>query len=62
MALQGNLDPQLVVAGGAALETGVRAVVEAFKGSPHIFNLGHGITPQTPPEHLGALINTLKGR
>ena len=61
MPLQGNLDPQLLVAGGAALESGARAVVGAFRGSPHIFNLGHGITPQTPPEHLSALVAAVKG-
>lgn len=62
MPLQGNLDPQLLIAGGAALEAGARAVIEAFKGSPHIFNLGHGITPQTPPENLAALVSIIKGR
>ncbi len=45
MALQGNLDPQLLVAGGAVLEQGARAVIEAFREAPHIFNLGHGVTP-----------------
>jgi len=60
MPLQGNLDPQLLICGGAALETGARAVIEAFRASPHVFNLGHGITPQTPPEHVVALIDTIK--
>jgi uroporphyrinogen decarboxylase len=60
MALQGNLDPQLLVCGGAALETGARQVIEAFRGSPHIFNLGHGITPDASPEHLAALIRLIK--
>lgn len=61
MPLQGNLDPQLLVAGGEPLKAGARAVVEAFRGSPHVFNLGHGITPQTPPEHLSALVTAVKG-
>ena len=61
MPLQGNLDPQLLIVGGAPLESGARAVVEAFRDSPHIFNLGHGITPLTPPEHLSALIAAVKG-
>jgi uroporphyrinogen decarboxylase len=60
MALQGNLDPQLLVAGGAALETGARQVLEAFRGGPHIFNLGHGITPQTPPENLAKLVEVVR--
>ncbi len=62
MPLQGNLDPQLLICGGPALEAGARHVIESFRGSPHIFNLGHGITPQTPPEHLAALVNVIKGR
>ena len=60
MALQGALDPQLLVAGGAALEAGAREQIAAFRGSPHIFNLGHGITPQADPAHLAALIDLIK--
>jgi uroporphyrinogen decarboxylase len=62
MALQGNLDPMLLVCGGEALDAGVRGVVEAFAGSPHIFNLGHGITPEARPEHLAQAIEILKRR
>lgn len=62
MPLQGNLDPQLVICGGRALDEGVRRVVEDFRGSPHIFNLGHGITPQASPEHVAALVAAIKGR
>lgn len=61
MPLQGNLDPQLLIAGGVALERGAAQVLTAFKDSPHIFNLGHGITPQTPPENVAALIAQIKG-
>jgi uroporphyrinogen decarboxylase len=61
MALQGNLDPQFLIVGGRPLETEARRVVEAFRASPHIFNLGHGITPQTPPEHLSGLIAAIRG-
>jgi uroporphyrinogen decarboxylase len=60
MALQGNLDPQLLIAGGEALETGARQVLEAFRGGPHIFNLGHGITPQTPPENVTKLLEIIR--
>ena len=61
MALQGNLDPQMLICGGEALAAEARRVVEDFRGSPHVFNLGHGITPQTPPENLTALIGAIKG-
>lgn len=55
-ALQGNLDPQLLVAGGAALEQGVRDVLAGFAGSPHVFNLGHGITPEAKIENVETLV------
>ncbi|MES1200987.1 MAG: uroporphyrinogen decarboxylase [Pseudomonadota bacterium] len=61
LPLQGNLDPQLVVAGGRALEDGVDAVLAAFKGAPHIFNLGHGITPNASPDHVAQLVKLMKG-
>src|SRR5215471_12891499 len=48
MALQGNLDPLVLRAGGSALDTAVDAVTAAFSGRPFIFNLGHGILPDTP--------------
>ncbi len=60
MALQGSLDPMLLVCGGAALEAGARQVIEAFRGSPHVFNLGHGITPLAKPEHLATLVELIK--
>jgi uroporphyrinogen decarboxylase len=62
MSLQGNLDPQLVICGGAALEEGVEQVLEAFADVPHVFNLGHGITPQAPPENVAALVNLVRRR
>jgi uroporphyrinogen decarboxylase len=61
MPLQGNLDPQLLVAGGKFLEQGAHHVIEAFRGSPHIFNLGHGITPQATPENVAELVRLVKG-
>ncbi|MET0182947.1 MAG: uroporphyrinogen decarboxylase [Caulobacterales bacterium] len=61
MALQGNLDPQLLIAGGQALEDGVREVIAAFKDGPHIFNLGHGITPETPIENVARAVAVIKG-
>lgn len=58
--LQGNLDPLALIAGGAALETSVKRILAAFKGRPHIFNLGHGILPQTPVEHVAALMDLVR--
>lgn len=61
MALQGNLDPQLLVAGGDALDRGVDECLAAFAGGPHIFNLGHGITPDADPENLARVVARVKG-
>jgi uroporphyrinogen decarboxylase len=60
MALQGNLDPELLICGGEALTEGARQVVDAFRASPHIFNLGHGITPQATPENVAALLEAIR--
>lgn len=61
MPLQGNLDPQLLIAGGEALEQGVRETLAAFAGGPHVFNLGHGITPAATPENVAELVRLVKG-
>jgi uroporphyrinogen decarboxylase len=55
-ALQGNLDPMALLAGGAALRAEARAILDVMKGRPFVFNLGHGIVPQTPPEHVAELL------
>ncbi len=60
VALQGNLDPLLLVAGGTALTEEVGAIATALRGRPHVFNLGHGIVPQTPPDHVAALVGALR--
>lgn len=62
MALQGNLDPMTLVVGGQALEDAARDVLIAFKSAPHIFNLGHGITPDAKPEHVEQLVRIVKQR
>ncbi|MCB1330499.1 MAG: uroporphyrinogen decarboxylase [Maritimibacter sp.] len=59
--VQGNLAPGHMVTGGAALVDATRAVVEAFRGGPHIFNLGHGITPDADPENVQLMIDTVRG-
>jgi uroporphyrinogen decarboxylase len=54
--LQGNLDPEILVAGGEALDAAVDHVLEAFSGAPFIFNLGHGILPHTPIAHVEQML------
>jgi uroporphyrinogen decarboxylase len=60
MAAQGNLDPLAVVAGGTAMTAEVAGILNAMRGRPFIFNLGHGIVPQTPPEHVAALLEQVR--
>lgn len=60
MALQGNLDPLALVAGGSALHRETASILHAMKGRPFVFNLGHGIVPQTPPEHVTALVEQVR--
>jgi uroporphyrinogen decarboxylase len=60
--VQGNLDPLLVVAGGAEMERQARGLVELFSDVPYIFNTGHGIVPQTPPEHVEQLVRLVQNR
>lgn len=57
--VQGNLDPVLLASGGAALESAVLELRRALGGGPWVFNLGHGVLPQTPPEHVAALARLL---
>jgi uroporphyrinogen decarboxylase len=58
--VQGNLDPVLLVAGGEALDRGVRAILAALASGPFIFNLGHGILPETPLDHVARLVHLVK--
>ena len=60
LPVQGNLDPLRLVVGGAAMENRVRAIVAAFAERPHIFNLGHGIVPETPIAHVERLIELVR--
>ncbi|MFN3591118.1 MAG: uroporphyrinogen decarboxylase [Thermaurantiacus sp.] len=60
LPVQGNLDPHVLIAGGPALDSEVRRIVHAFRGRPHIFNLGHGIRQETPVAHVEALLATLR--
>src|SRR5271166_343894 len=60
VAVQGNLDPLAVVAGGAAMKAEAAGILAAVRGRPFIFNLGHGIVPETPPEHVAALLEIVR--
>ncbi|MBB4186683.1 uroporphyrinogen decarboxylase [Sinorhizobium terangae] len=60
--VQGNLDPMRVVAGGAALESGIDRILDVLGNGPLIFNLGHGITPQADPANVTALVSRVRGR
>ena len=59
--VQGNLSPTHMVTGGQDLIDATRRVVDAFRGGPHIFNLGHGITPDADPENVKLMIDTVRG-
>jgi uroporphyrinogen decarboxylase len=58
--VQGNLDPLMLVAGGEAMASAVATILDAFAGGPFIFNLGHGIVPETPPDHVARLIELVR--
>ncbi len=58
--VQGNLDPMALIAGGPALDAAVDDIRAALAGRPHIFNLGHGITPETPIPHVEQLVARLR--
>jgi len=60
VALQGNLDPMLLEAGGPAMEEHTHAILDAMRGRPFIFNLGHGIVPSTSPEHVAELVRIVR--
>ena len=61
LPVQGNLDPLALVAGGAALDAAIDRILAAFPARPHIFNLGHGIVPDTPIAHVEHLIRRVRG-
>jgi uroporphyrinogen decarboxylase len=61
LPVQGNLDPLALLAGGSALDSAIDGITAAFAARPHIFNLGHGITPEVPVAHVEALLARLRG-
>jgi uroporphyrinogen decarboxylase len=62
LPVQGNLDPLLLVAGGPELDTRVKSTLGTLGEGPFIFNLGHGIQPETPIAHVERLIKLVKMR
>ena len=60
ICVQGNLDPIMLVAGGAALEREATRILDKLGHGPFIFNLGHGVVPQTPPEHVAQLVEIVR--
>ncbi len=58
--IQGGLDPLLVVRGGSEMTSAASAYLKTFAGVPYVFNLGHGFTPQTPPENVAALVSHIR--
>jgi uroporphyrinogen decarboxylase len=59
--VQGNLNPETLRAGGDALEREIDAVLEAFSAGPFIFNLGHGILPDTPIANVERMLKRVRG-
>lgn len=59
--VQGNLNPYVLVEGGKRMRDDVTALLEAFHGTPYVFNLGHGIVPETPVDHVAQLVSLVKG-
>jgi uroporphyrinogen decarboxylase len=60
--LQGNLDPVALLLGGRAMEASAHRILDALGGGPFVFNLGHGVLPRTPPEHVASLVALVRGR
>lgn len=60
-AVQGNLDPVLLLSGGKPMQEAAHRILNAFADGPFIFNLGHGILPTTPPENVADLVNCVRG-
>ncbi len=62
LTLQGNLDPLSLIAGGDSMARAIDEILDATTSRPHIFNLGHGITPETPIEHVHDLLARARGQ
>jgi uroporphyrinogen decarboxylase len=62
MPVQGNLDPLSLISGGEAMTADIDHILDCFADRPHIFNLGHGITPATPVDHVQHMIDRVRQR
>lgn len=60
-AIQGGLDPLVVISGGDDMLSAASAYLKLFHDAPYVFNLGHGFTPETPPENVAALVEHVRG-
>lgn len=60
VTVQGNLDPMMLVQGGAPMIEATQRILDALVAGPFVFNLGHGIVPQTPPAHVAALVEEVQ--
>jgi len=61
VAVQGNLDPIALIAGGSALDAAIDRILTEAAGAPLVFNLGHGVLPETPPEHVARVVARVRG-
>lgn len=61
LPVQGNLDPLALLAGGEGLDRAIDHILAAFTGRPHVFNLGHGILPETPIAHVEHMVARVRG-
>jgi len=59
-ALQGNLDPAILVEGGPAMRAAIDRIMTTLSDGPFVFNLGHGIVPETPPDHVAELVDAVR--
>lgn len=58
--VQGHLDPLLLIAGGEAMDDRVRYLLDAYRDRPHVFNLGHGVRPETPIAHVERVVELVR--
>lgn len=62
LPVQGNLDPLALLAGGSGLDEAIDRILAAFAGRPHVFNLGHGILPETPVAHVEHMLARVRSQ
>ena len=60
VVVQGNLDPAVLMLGGAVMKAETKRILDTLAAAPLVFNLGHGILPKTPPQHVGELANHIR--